>query len=399
MDIKSIEPLLSEIGNYQTYTKKTFLEGLETLFAIFKANGDTELIPVSGKCAATAEECDNCGKAGRAYTGNNTGNYFALIIKDNGSSIDDVSECFEFNFMETFPVKGERIKIPFISQKEKQFKATTEYKITTHECDEAVNEIYEKELSINDCRNWLSKHKLLYDELPRQMFMDLKELDYLKSLYHPMNTLIVFIDRATKAVSDINSTSNKLLPGNLIDYQDLNNQIKKFISAPGYASALKETHFPLSAVHSQVMIESESFKLLHQYCQTFKSYSENLHKTPKKELLIQAISKMDISMVHFLLKDKPYMDVSKNVFLKRLERKFDYFKAMGDMELSAHKVECGGEACIGKCGEVFAFVGMSTKAYLSLRFEEQKGKFHSISYCEYNDYNDKSTASSSFNEV
>lgn len=99
-----------------------------------------------------------------------------------------------------------------------------------------------------------------------------------------------------------------------------------------------------------------------------------------KDLIIDGFRKMDVSMLEILLDDKlTYQEVSKAVFLKKLDSVFKKLKAKGDTFLISYRGVCVG--CSNKgCGG-YSFVGNHSRTFLDLVFEEDIERFTDIYSC------------------
>ena len=99
MNMEELVHLLDERNSYQNTTKTIFLQKLRPIFEEFEKK-DSRLIPYEGFCNASRERCDNCGKSGISFLGENSKKTLSLIMEesDNGD-IKDMFSCslFEVN--------------------------------------------------------------------------------------------------------------------------------------------------------------------------------------------------------------------------------------------------------------------------------------------------------------
>ena len=82
-----------------------------------------------------------------------------------------------------------------------------------------------------------------------------------------------------------------------------------------------------------------------------KNNSENIKaiKT-QSDAVIHFISNLDIEMIETLLDEKyTYLDLKKNVFIKKLEIAFDEFINAGDTQLEVNNGFCSQFTCNNQC--------------------------------------------------
>ncbi len=108
MDIEMVNDILDDNRTYQDFKKYIFIHKLGNALDEFIGAGDTFLNCYSGFC--NAEIC-NYKCSGFSFIGNNSKNYFDLIIDIKGGIVHDIYECSEFKNLETGFQKKQRIKI------------------------------------------------------------------------------------------------------------------------------------------------------------------------------------------------------------------------------------------------------------------------------------------------
>jgi hypothetical protein len=102
----------------------------------------------------------------------------------------------------------------------------------------------------------------------------------------------------------------------------------------------------------------------------------------KKELIVSAIEKMDISMLEVLLDDTTtYQHATKEIFLTRLAAIFKSFQNTGDTLLKAYPGICCSEDCPNKNTGGYTFIGNNTNSYTSFIFEEAENEIRDIRSC------------------
>lgn len=94
MDITKLGLILRDNKTYQDTSKSIFIEKLAELFKEYKTK-DTELLAYNGVCCSN--RCDNTGKKGVLFIGNNSGRYTQLIIEESKEGfVNDVYFCYDF---------------------------------------------------------------------------------------------------------------------------------------------------------------------------------------------------------------------------------------------------------------------------------------------------------------
>jgi hypothetical protein len=102
----------------------------------------------------------------------------------------------------------------------------------------------------------------------------------------------------------------------------------------------------------------------------------------KKELIIENIMHMNISMLDVLLDDdKTYQDASKELFLSRLSDVFEYFKKYGDTSLNPYQGVCNSEICSNKGCRGYSFIGNISKKHLDLICIEEGDEIKDMYSC------------------
>lgn len=108
LDIEMIDAVLEPSRTYQDFEKNTFVQKLGYALDEFIQSGDTCLNCYPGQC--NSEICNYKCK-GFTFIGNNSGNYFDLIIDIKNGVVHDIYECTEFKVMNVNIAKKKRIEI------------------------------------------------------------------------------------------------------------------------------------------------------------------------------------------------------------------------------------------------------------------------------------------------
>ena len=104
LDIDMVNSILADNRTYQNFEKKKFISKLDVAMDVFLTAGDTFLNKYKGFC--NSEEC-NFKCSGYSFVGNNSSNYFDLIIEVEEGIVHDIYECSKFKCQE----EGVRRKI------------------------------------------------------------------------------------------------------------------------------------------------------------------------------------------------------------------------------------------------------------------------------------------------
>jgi len=93
LDIDMVSSVLEDNRTYQNFAKSLFIKKLDDALDEFIAAGDTYLNRYKGSC--NSKSCNYKCK-GYTFVGNNSGNYFDLIIDIKDGVVNDIYECFSF---------------------------------------------------------------------------------------------------------------------------------------------------------------------------------------------------------------------------------------------------------------------------------------------------------------
>lgn len=105
--------------------------------------------------------------------------------------------------------------------------------------------------------------------------------------------------------------------------------------------------------------------------------------TDKKSLIINAIQNMDSSMLDVLLdQSKVYQDVTKELFVEKMEAIFQNFKKGSDTFLFSHPGFCCSDDCTNKGCSGYSFVGNHSQNHIDLIIDEDGGEVNDIFQCQ-----------------
>ena len=94
LDIDMVSNVLEASRTYQNFEKPLFIKKLDAALDEFIQAGDTYLNRYEGSC--NSKSCNYKCK-GYSFVGNNSGNYFDLIIDVKDGVVNDIYECFSFD--------------------------------------------------------------------------------------------------------------------------------------------------------------------------------------------------------------------------------------------------------------------------------------------------------------
>jgi hypothetical protein len=108
LDIGMIESALQPNRTYQNFDKYTFIQKLGAALDEFIQSGDTFLLRYPGFC--NAKTCKYKYK-GFTFIGNNSGNFFNLIVDIKDGVVQDIFECKKFKCLSQIVSKNICIEI------------------------------------------------------------------------------------------------------------------------------------------------------------------------------------------------------------------------------------------------------------------------------------------------
>jgi hypothetical protein len=108
LDIAMVSSVLEDKRIYQNFGKPLFIKKLKDALDEFIEAGDTYLNRYKGSC--NSKSCNYKCK-GYSFVGNNSGNYFDLIIDVKDGVVNDIYECFSFKCEDEGIHKNEHIVV------------------------------------------------------------------------------------------------------------------------------------------------------------------------------------------------------------------------------------------------------------------------------------------------
>ena len=108
LDIDMVSSVIEDNRTYQNFAKPLFIKKLEEALDEFIEAGDTYLNRYNGSC--NSKSCNYKCK-GYSFIGNNSGNYFDLIVDVKDGTVIDIYECIKFKAEIKGAKKNRRIEI------------------------------------------------------------------------------------------------------------------------------------------------------------------------------------------------------------------------------------------------------------------------------------------------
>jgi hypothetical protein len=204
MNIAALEILLDDAKTYQDASKEVFLEKVEELFLAHKNSGDDYLISYSGKCGAENSRCDNCGKTGYRFVGNQSNNYSDFIFEIGRETVSDIYDCSRFETAETIENLASQASLDFDEDEKAYFVKTPDYLYKVNAAGKAFAEISTTPPQLLDFEQlsyWVNKHAVLSERIGDfdifepimkwtpfvRLYSDLKEIkEYLNLNFKPI---------------------------------------------------------------------------------------------------------------------------------------------------------------------------------------------------------------------
>ncbi len=195
MDIDQLRYFLKDEYTYSETTKEIFLNEIESVFEAHRNSGDTELLLYPGVC--NGKTCENCGKQGYRFVGNNSKNYTDLIFEIEGDDITDIYSCGEFKSEPEISGLNTKASI-FINLDDRvSFPKSASYWARVYAAQDAYGELITappRKLSFDEMRYWLNKHAELYHRLGGyEVFKPHLRWTPFLMLYSDLNELVSFI--------------------------------------------------------------------------------------------------------------------------------------------------------------------------------------------------------------
>jgi hypothetical protein len=175
MNSTALEILLDDTKTYQDASKELFLERLEELFQAHKNSGDDYLFSYPGKCCADASRCDNCGKTGYRFVGNQSNNYSDFIFEIGRETVSDIYDCSRFEITETIENLETKASLDFDEDEKASFVKTPEYLIKVTAAEEAFSEISTTPPQLLDFEQlsyWVDKYAVLSERIGEYDFFE-----------------------------------------------------------------------------------------------------------------------------------------------------------------------------------------------------------------------------------
>lgn len=187
---------LKDEYSYQDTTKEIFLSKIKKNFDKHIESGDTELILIKGKCKSKI--CDNCGKSGYRFIGNNSRNYIDFIFEAYGDDITDIYECNDFNTKTDSEDLNRNYHVCVEKDEEITFNKTPEYWVKVNSANMAYDEIITsvpREIDYDDLSYWVEKYSFINKTIGKHSIFNPKmSWSHFSELYNDLYKLKNYID-------------------------------------------------------------------------------------------------------------------------------------------------------------------------------------------------------------
>ncbi|HAT80225.1 MAG TPA: hypothetical protein DCS17_02105 [Flavobacterium sp.] len=214
MNVAGLEILLDDVKTYQDATKEVFLEKVEELFLAHKNSGDDYLISYSGKCSAENSLCDNCGKTGYRFVGNQSNNYSDFIFEIGNETVSDIYDCSNFMTTETIKNLKSQASLDFDEDEKAYFVKTPEYLYKVNAAGKAFAEICTnppKLLDFEQLCYWVDKYAILSERIGEfNVFQPIMKWTPFTSLYSDLKKIKDYLVLNFKPIHNANHQSKTL---------------------------------------------------------------------------------------------------------------------------------------------------------------------------------------------
>jgi hypothetical protein len=187
---------LKDEYSYQDTSKEIFLSKIKKNFDKHIESGDTELILIKGKCQSKI--CDNCGKSGYRFIGNNSRNYIDFIFETNGDDINDIYDCSDFTTETDSGVLNRNYHVFVEKDEEITFNKTPEYWVKVNSANMAYDEIITlppKEIDYDSLSYWVEKYSFTNKTIGKySIFNPQMKWSHFSELYNDLYKLKAYVD-------------------------------------------------------------------------------------------------------------------------------------------------------------------------------------------------------------
>lgn len=206
MDIESLDLVFNANQVLQGTTKEIFLKKLNSVFAIFKKIGDTELSPYIGYCIASG--CTKEQGEGYSFEGNTSKKHFAIKLTESEDDKVYIENCHDFKLDDTSIEVNEIIKFYVYEDEKIDFIADPKYSATHTICSGALiqlqkqytNTIIDKTIYTA----WLNKFKLTYLSLNTYAYTYSFAFERFNNLYSDLEELANYLENDRSAKNALN---------------------------------------------------------------------------------------------------------------------------------------------------------------------------------------------------
>jgi len=214
MNSAALEILLDDDKTYQNATKEVFLEKVEELFLAYKNSGDAYLISYPGKCGAKCSLCENCGKTGYRFVGNDSNNYIDFIFEIGHETVSDIYDCSRFETTETIENLASQASLDFDEDEKAYFVKTPEYLIKVTAAEKAFSEIITlppQLLDFEQLSYWVDKYAVLSEKIGEfDIFEPIMKWTPFVRLYADLKAIKDYLNLNFKSIQNANQECKTL---------------------------------------------------------------------------------------------------------------------------------------------------------------------------------------------
>lgn len=308
MDIESLDLVFNVNQVLQETTKEIFLKKLNTVFAVFKKSGDTELTPYKGYCKAYG--CTKEQGEGYSFEGNKSKKHFAITLFESKDDEVYVENCHDFELSDNMLEIKEIIKFYIYEDEKVNFIPDPKYSAIHTICSEALIQL--KKQYINNIIDksiytaWLDKFKLTYQSVKTysythsyafERYSNLEELtDYLENDIPAKNALHEFESINLNNDEDLLKwlVRHEKTADNLVLFLEIHGDIDPSrIDTYSYFEVeflkIKVNDFK-NIIRFKILFDEYYWDMLHKYKSHDETESEDYLNTPEKTEISTSLS-------------------------------------------------------------------------------------------------------------
>ncbi|WP_181182492.1 hypothetical protein [Sphingobacterium lumbrici] len=304
MDIESLDLVFNANQILQETTKEIFLKKLNTVFAIFKKSGDTELIPYIGYCNAYG--CTKEQGEGYSFEGNKSKKHFSILLFESKDGEVFIENCHDFELSDNTIEIKEIIKFYIYEDEKIDFIADPKYSATHTICSGALiqlqkhytNTIIDKTIYTA----WLDKFKLTHLSLNTYAYTHSYVFERFDNLYLGLKELANYLENDNSAKNalhefeEIDIHNEEDLLKWLVKYEKTADNLVLFLEIHGDINPYKleeSSYFEIeflkidvtdfkNIIRFKILVDEYYWEMLDRY----KTYDNNEESSNQRDLEI-----------------------------------------------------------------------------------------------------------------